>query len=570
MPGPKPTSAVKVVADGTEIPLEKLLDVQVRDNLTLPDTAVVRIRDPEAKNVDHEFKLGQTLEVSFGAADADTLSSVFKGEIVALEPEYNEGDCIVAARAYDRGWRLNRQRTSRTFQNQTPEDMVRTVASAAGLSAGQLHATGVTHEFFQQSMETDWEFCRRLASLYDCEFFIQDRSFNFLPRAQESPAVTLTWGGKGSLISFKPRMSGVGQVSQVTVANHDPKAAQAVTAQASTPQIAGASNALNGRAGDISKLDAGNVVVADQITATQAEATALAQSTLDRLAKSFIEADGKAFGDPRLRANATIKLEQVGQFSGEYVLAQTTHTFRGRVGYTTAFLISGRTTHTFSDLLKRSSSDWASSLVVGVVTNTNDPDGMGRVRVKFPALGSDIEGWWARVATINAGADRGLFMLPEPGDEVVVGFEHGDARRPFVLGSLYTGKNKVPADLKDSSNDRKAKFGVKSDHEVHVEGKQAMKLKTGETLVIEVNRDGQGGTGDTLLDAKGKIEEKAATTFKISAGQTIEIEASQSVTISGTGGVTVKSSGPLKLEGATVDINANGPVNVKGMPINLG
>jgi uncharacterized protein involved in type VI secretion and phage assembly len=570
MPGPKPTSGVKVVADGNEIPLAKLLDVQVRDNLTLPDTAVVRIRDPEAKNVDAEFKLGQTLEVSFSAADEDSLRSVFKGEIVALEPEYNEGDCIVAARAYDRGWRLNRQRTSRTFQDQTPEDMVRAVAGAAGLSAGELYVTGVTHEFFQQSMETDWEFCRRLAAMYDCEFFIQDQSFYFLPRAKETPAVTLTWGGKGSLISFKPRMSGVGQVSQVTVANHDPKAAQAVTAQASTPQIAGASNALNGRAGDIAKLDAGNVVVADQITATQAEASALAQSTLDRLAKSFIEADGKAFGDPRLRANVTIKLEQVGQFSGEYVLAQTTHTYRGRAGYTTSFLISGRTTHTFSDLLKRSPADWAASLVVGVVTNTNDPDGMGRVRVKFPALGTDIEGWWARVATINAGPDRGLFMLPETGDEVVVGFEHGDARRPFVLGSLYTGKNKLPDDLKDPSNDRKAKFGVKSDHEVHVEGKQAMTLKTGEKLVIEVNRDGQGGTGDALLDAKGQVEEKAATTFKITAGQTVEIDANQSVTISGTGGVTIKSTGPVKLEGATVDISANGPVNVKGMPINLG
>jgi uncharacterized protein involved in type VI secretion and phage assembly len=310
--------------------------------------------------------------------------------------------------------------------------------------------------------------------------------------------------------------------------------------------------------------------VADRVVTTAGEASAVAQSTLDRLAKSFLEADGKAFGDPRLRAGDTVKIEDVGQFSGEYVLAQATHTYRGGTGYTTSFLISGRTTHTFSDLLKRDAPDWASSLVVGVVTNTNDPDGMGRVRVKFPALGADIEGWWARVATINAGPERGLFMLPEVGDEVVVGFEHGDARRPFVLGSLYTGKNKVPADLKDPSSERKAKFGVKSDHEVHVEGKQAMKLKTGEKLVIEVNRDGKNGTGDALLDAKGKIEEKAAMTFKMTAGQTLEIEANQSVTIKGTGGVTIESSGPVKLQGATVDINANGPVNVKGMPINLG
>ena len=570
MPGVKPTSGVKVTRQGVEIPLQSLLDVQVRDSLLVPDTAVVRVRDPEGKDVDGHFSLGDEIEVSFGAADEDTLRSVFKGEIVALEPEFNQGDCIVAARAYDRGWRLNRQRTSRTFQDQTAEDMVRTVAAAAGLATGEVHNTDVTHDFFQQSMETDWEFCRRLAAMYDFEFFVKDRSFSFRPREKSAPAVTLKWGQKASLISLKPRMTGVGQVKEVNVANHDPKAAQPVSAQAGTPQIEGSSSALNGRAGAISKLDPGGVVVADVVVTTEAEARKVAQSTLDRLAKSFVEAEGKAFGDPRLRAGATVKLEQVGKFSGEYVLTQTTHTYRGGKGYTSSFLISGRTTHMFRDLVANNAKDWAASLVVGVVTNTNDPDGMGRVRVKFPALGDNIEGWWARVATINAGDERGLFMLPEPGDEVVVAFEHGDTRRPIVLGSLYTGKAKVPDDLKDPSNDRKAKFGVKSDHEVHVEGKQAMKLKTGETLVIEVNKDGKQGTGDALLDAKGKIEEKAAMTFKMTAGQTLEIEANQSVTIKGTGGVTIESSGPVKLSGATVDINATGPVNVKGMPINLG
>jgi uncharacterized protein involved in type VI secretion and phage assembly len=558
----KPTSGVKVLANHTELPLSTLLDVQVRSSLMVPDTAVVRIRDPSAANIDTVFVLGDPLEVSFGAADENTLRRVFTGEVVALEPEFTGGECIIAARAYDRSWRLNQKRVSKTFQNQTAEDMVRTIAQGAGLRPGKVESTGVTYDFFQQSMETGWEFCRRLAAMHDFEFFVHEGEFHFRKRATQAPAATLKWGGKSSLISFRPRMSGVGQIKEVSLGNHDPKAAQPLVATATSPDIAGASAALNGRAAAIAKLDGGEVVVADRVVTTEPEAKAAAQVTLDRLAKSFLEAEGKAFGDPRLQAGATIKLEEIGQYSGDYVLSQTTHTYRGGSGYTTSFLISGRDAHTFGELLKRDAPDWASALVVGIVTNTNDPEKMGRVRVKFPALGTDIEGWWARVATINAGSERGMYMLPEPGDEVIVGFEHGDTRRPFVLGSLYTGKTPVPADLKDPSNDRKAKFGVKSDHEVHVEGKQAMKLKTGEKLVIEVNRDGKGGTGDALLDAKGKIEEKAATTFKITAGQTIEIEANQSVTI--------KTTGPLKLEGATVDITANGPVNVKGMPINLG
>ena len=119
---------------------------------------------------------------------------MFKGEIVVLEPEFGQGDCIVAARAYDRGWRLNRQRQSRTFQNQTAEDMVKTVAGACGLNPGEIEDTGAVHDFFQQSMETDWEFCWRLATMYDFEFVVADQDFHFRKRTQQAAAVTLTWG----------------------------------------------------------------------------------------------------------------------------------------------------------------------------------------------------------------------------------------------------------------------------------------------------------------------------------------------------------------------------------------
>ncbi len=486
----KPTAAVRILVNGTELEADKLLDVQVRDSVLLPDTAVVRVRDPDATALTTTFKLGDPLEVAFGATEEDTVLPVFKGEIVVLEPEFGQGDCIVAARAYDRGWRLNRQRQSRTFQNQTAEDMVKAVAGACGLNPGEIEDTGAVHDFFQQSMETDWEFCWRLATMYDFEFVVADQDFHFRKRTQQAAAVTLTWGEKASLISLKPRMSGIGQVKDVTVASHDPKARQPLVGRASTPRLAASSQAVQSRNGAVGSLQGGSVVVADRVVTTQGEADKVAQSTLDRLAKSFVEAEGKAFGNPRLRAGATVKLDKVGQFSGDYVIAQTTHSYRGGSGYLTAFTISGRTAHTFSDLLKRESHDWASSLVVGIVTNNNDPDDMGRVRVKYPALGDNIEGWWARVATINAGNERGLLMIPQVGDEVVVAFEHGDLRRPFVLGALCTGQQTGPEDSARRP-DRKAAFGVKSDHKVPSRAARPMTLRSGDTLDIEVTRDAE-------------------------------------------------------------------------------
>jgi phage protein D/phage baseplate assembly protein gpV len=579
MPGTKPVASATVVVNGAPLDqkfMEQLLDVTVRDNLLLPDFALVRLRDPQAEYIDtHPLTVGSELEIKLGAAEENIEETLFKGQIVALEPEFTEGNCVIAVRAYDRGFRLNGARKSRTFQNQKAEDIVRKVGSEAGLSPGTVESTGAVHDYFQQSMETDWEFCWRLATMNNFEFLVQDTKFHFRKRALQGAATTLAWGE--NLLVFKPRMSGVGQARSVRLENHDPKARQALTGSASRPDMKGASKAVQEREKVAGLLGGGEVVVANRVVTTGGEATKAAQATLDRIASSFVEADGKALGDPKIRAGATVKIDKVGSFSGEYVLSQTTHWFGGGGQYTSAFVISGRSGHTFSDLLRANGSgngnggspSWASSLVIGVVTNNNDPDGMGRVRVKFPALGGDMEGWWARVATINAGPERGLFMLPQVNDEVVVGFEHNDPRRPFVLGSLYTGREKVPNDLKDAQA-RKALFGVKSDEKVHIEGKQAMTLKSDEKMTVEVTRGAQGGTGSFLLDAKGDIEQKATQNIKANATGAVEVKANQSVTVKGTASVTVESTGPLKLKGAMIDIEATGPVNVKGAIINLG
>jgi phage protein D/phage baseplate assembly protein gpV len=574
-PNPNPTAGAEILVNGAKLPQElmsQLLDLQVKDNLLKPDTAVVRLRDPDGTIIDHNvLAVGGTLEVKLSAASETAVKPLFKGEIVALEPEFTEHDCVVAIRAYDKAHRLHARRGSRTFQQQTASDMVKSVGTGAGLAPGQVEATRDVHEFFQQSMETDWEFCWRLAAMSNFEFIVEDGKFHFRKRATQSAAATLTWGE--NLLAFRPRLSGVGQPKDVTVANLDPKTKQLVNGRATSPGLAAQSPGIDGRPKVINDLAAGSVTVADRVASSQGEASGAAQSLLDRIASTFVEAEGKAIGNPLVRAGATVSIAKVGKrFGGEYVLSQTTHTFRGGERYTTAFVISGRTGHSFAELLQTAQKPaWSQQLVIGLVTNNKDPDGMGRVRVKFPGLGDTIEGWWARVATINAGNERGLFMMPEVNDEVVVAFEHGDTRRPIVIGSLYGGKDKLPPDLQDKKNNPpKAAFGVKSDDKAHIESKQAMLLRSDEKLTVEVRKSAPGATGGYLLDAQGDIEQKAAQSIKATANSSFEVDAKSSVTIKGTGSVTVETSGALKLKGSVVDIQSSGPVNVKGAIINLG
>lgn len=93
---------------------------------------------------------------------------------------------------------------------------------------------------------------------------------------------------------------------------------------------------------------------------------------------------------------------------------------------------------------------------VGLVTNLNDPDQTGRIKVRFPWLHDQEESHWCRVSAGQAGKSRGNFIRPEIGDEVLVMFERGDPNQPFVVGSLWNGRDLPPGPGNpDGKNDHK-------------------------------------------------------------------------------------------------------------------
>src|SRR5262249_26435665 len=126
----------------------------------------------------------------------------------------------------------------------------------------------------------------------------------------------------------------------------------------------------------------------------------------------------------------------------------TRHLFSDEVGYTTEFTVSGRQERSFYGLAAGGgglAGKGHSGLVSGIVSGGQDPGQMGRLEVAFPWLGKDYTRNWGPVAPPSAGKGRGALVLPEVGDEVLVGFEHGNFDAPFVLGGLHNGKDTLPA-----------------------------------------------------------------------------------------------------------------------------
>ncbi len=191
-------------------------------------------------------------------------------------------------------------------------------------------------------------------------------------------------------------------------------------------------------------------------------------------------------------------------------------------------------------------------VVIGVVSDRNP--GLGRVKFRLPWLSDQYVSDWARVVSPMAGKDRGLYMLPEIDDEVLVAFEHGCVEFPYVLGSLWNGQDKPPAGDDDGK-------------------KRILKSSSGHLVRLD---DTEGKEKIEIVDAKGKqsiVFDTAASTLTITADQDVVIESKSGLLkLSGNKGIEIMApEGAGKLEaGQGLDLkSAGGQVNVKGPMINL-
>jgi len=192
-------------------------------------------------------------------------------------------------------------------------------------------------------------------------------------------------------------------------------------------------------------------------------------------------------------------------------------------------------------------------VVTGVVSNNRDPEGMHRVRLRFPWLDPEQESNWARVVAIGAGDDRGAYFLPEVDDEVLVAFEHGSVEHPFVVGSLWNGKDRPPESNDDGRNDHRT-IKSRSGHIIRLSD------AAGEEAIEIIDRTGSNRIVITSADNAIAIEAQGDISIRSSTGK---------ITIEGVG-VEVRSSLEVKIEAQTqLDASASGPVSIKGAMVNI-
>jgi uncharacterized protein involved in type VI secretion and phage assembly len=193
----------------------------------------------------------------------------------------------------------------------------------------------------------------------------------------------------------------------------------------------------------------------------------------------------------------------------------------------------------------------AKGVAVAVVRQNKDDSGLGRVKVSYPWHSQPQESYWARVAMPMAGSNRGVYFIPEVQDEVLVAFERGDMRFPYVVGSLWNGKDSSPETNADGNNDVRCVHSRKGHKLTFNDGNQGLvqiELNDGKKIAIDDNGividDGKGNSV-AIQSNGGTISLKAATKLEIKAPQ-----------------ISIQASGTLELKaGPSMNLNA-GVINI--------
>ncbi len=554
----------ELMKDVLQITVEESLHLPAMFTLVIHNSYIPTSDRPQNEPWRHEqlFKIGKKVKLGFISSTTqdnnfqDEVEKILiEGEITGMEVHFNEkSEADIIVRGYDISHRLHRGRYNRSFLNETDSGIVKKIAKEVGIKLGNIDPSGEVHKYVFQENQTNMEFMRERAARIGFELFITDDKINFCkPKAQG--ALPLKW--LVDISKFSTRVTSSEQVSSVEVRAWDYTQKQLISGTAKKEnQITQTGNQLGSSSSTaFSNLKSHEMIVVDKPVASKKQAERMAQALCDELGGEFVYADAKAEGNPEIRPGRVISLEGMGdRYSGKYYVTETRHFFNKRV-YETDFSVRGlRSGDLFTTLSTEKRLQPSETLLVGIVSDNQDPEGLGRVKVKFPTLTEKHTSDWARVVALGAGPKRGFDCLPEVNDEVLVGFEHGDIHRPYIIGGVWNGKDAPP----ERVNDSVTKTGVRL---------RTFKTRVGHTLQFVEEDKGRSKAGISLETKYGhKIylnDSQRCIEIETKGGHKIKMDDMAK-------SVSVESKGNLSLNAVgNIDISAKGTITVKGAIIRL-
>ncbi|PSR18571.1 Rhs element Vgr protein [filamentous cyanobacterium CCP3] len=498
---------------------------------------------------------GRELEIALGYDGND--KTVFKGVIVKHSIKVGpNGDSLLIIDCRDRAVGMTVGRHSRYFRDVKDSEAIATILKDYGQLTPKVEATDVKYREIVQYYATDWDFVLSRAEMNGQIVLVDDGIVQVkAPTTSGSPPVTLTYGA--NILELEAEMDARHQFAGVNVTAWDYAAQQLLKTSGKEPSV--------NKQGNLTSTALSRVVGAEKldlrhggpIAIAELQAWADAQLLKSRLSK--IRGRIKIQGYQDARVDGLIKLEGMGsRFNGLAYVSGIHHEMIG--GSWRTHLQIGLDPQWFykeEDVNERPASGLlpgVNGLQIGVAVKLeDDPTKEHRVLVKSPIIDeSTADGVWARVATMDAGNNRGSFFRPEIGDEVVLGFINDDPRHPVILGMLNSSKLPAPLVVKDTNHEKG--FVTRSGMRVWFEDeKKVMTLDTPGKNQVVISDDEKS---ITLTD-----QHKNTVTLDSSG---ISLKSPKDIVLKATGKITLKATQDASVEGLNVSVKANSQFKAQG------
>lgn len=541
----------KVMSGDTELPVKYgVKSIVVEKEVNRIPYARIVILDGSAP--DQDFKLssenllipGKEIEITAGYHSHE--KTIFKGVVVKHNLKVKNGSSFLIVECKDKAVKMTLGRKSKYFYESKDSDIIEELIGNSGVTA-DVEATANTHKELIQYRASDWDFMVARAQANGKLCFVDDGTVKVAkPKISGDTVETVVFGS--SIHEFEGEIDARDQFSKITATSWSYTDQELVEAEAQDPAIA-----LNG---NLSPSDLAAVFGVEDLqfkhggnlTQEELQDWSDARATFQQLAKTRGRVQFQGISE--VKPGVLLTLEGLGsRFNGTIYVTGVRHEIadgnwlvNAQFGLTPTWFSE---TYDISDMPGSGIIPSISGLHVGVVTQLeSDPDGEDRILVQIPIINSEEEGIWARVATLDAGENRGSFFRPEIGDEVIIGFINDDPNDAVVLGMLHSSAKPAPITATDDNHEKG--FVTRSEMKmIFNDDKISYTLETpaGKKVILDEDAD--------II----KIEDEHANvlTFK-----------SDGITMESAGDIKIKASGDVKIEGTNINLKASAQFKAEG------
>lgn len=525
------------------------------------------------------FKPGNSIRLDAG--DTDEENTLFDGLIIGLRIATGKDfRSYMVVECRDNAYPATQGRKNRIFEKKTDSDIIKETLSA--YSSVEVDSTSFQHPTLVQYYCSDWDFALSRADANGLFVFTDGKNIQVKkPQVNGSPVHTVTYGV--DLTAFDLELSANNQFTQYEAVSWNPATQKAVKVSASSPSL--------NRQGD---LQPKNMATSDGLllqTDAPTDEKALKQWVDSMALKAGLaryQGSCGFYGTAKVIPGCIIELKGLGKrFNGNLYVGSVTHTIKDNEWTTEAGAgVSPLNITDEADVVSPSASGFLpgmQGLHTAVVKKLDgDPLKAYRIQVELPWLNGQNKLLWARLSTMYATSAAGSFFLPEPGDEVVIGFMNEDPTHPIILGGVYGVKHRPPYEF-EAKNDTKAIVTREKMRVEFNEEKKVITVSTPGKNMVEISDDGKyikltdqhkneivmdnngislssakdislKAKGDIKMDANMKISGTAKSDISLDA-LNVKVQAKVGASVKGNATAELSASGQTVIKGAMVMIN---------------